>query len=138
MANALYTVYRNAALGSGTFVDMDGDTIKVDLVDSADYTVNLVTHDFHTTTNVPAASIVSTATLAGKTIAGGAFDSTTDPTFSSVTGDVSEIIVMWKDTGTPSTSTLIAYYDTFSSGMPVTPNGGNIVVTVSGSGWFSL
>lgn len=135
MANALYTVYRNAALGSGTFVDMDGDTIKVDLVDSADYTVNLTTHDFHD--DVTAGGIVSTATLASKAIASGAFDSA-DPTFSSVTGDVSELLVLWKDTGTPSTSTLVAYYDTFSSGMPVTPNGGNIVVTVNASGWFSL
>lgn len=137
MANALYVTYKNAALGSGTFVDMDGDTIKVSLVDSADYTVNLSTDNAYDDVDIGLA-VVSEATLAGKSIASGAFDSSTDPTFSSVTGDVSELIVMWKDSGTPSTSTLIAYYDTFSSGMPVTPNGGNIVVTVNASGWFSL
>jgi hypothetical protein len=137
VANALYVAYKNAALGSGTFVDMDGDTIKISLVDSADYTVNLSTDNAYDDVDVGSA-VVSEATLAGKTISGGAFDSTTDQTFSSVTGDVSELIVMWKDTGTPSTSTLVAYYDTFSSGMPVTPNGGNIQVTVNASGWFSL
>lgn len=136
MANALYVTYKNAALGSGTFVDMDTDTIKVSLVDSADYTVNLSTDNAYDDVDVGSA-VVSEATLGSKAISAGAFDSA-DPTFSSVTGDVSELLVVWKDTGTPSTSTLVAYYDTFSSGMPVTPNGGNIVVTVNASGWFSL
>lgn len=137
MANALYVAYKNTALGNGTAVDLDADTIKVTLVDNADYTVNLSTHDFYNDVIVVGAAAVSTATLGSKVISNGAFDSA-DPTFTTVSGDVSESLVLWKDTTVTTTSPLIAYYDTFSAGMPVTPNGGNIVVTVNGSGWLSL
>jgi len=131
----LYVPFKNAALGSGTQVDLDTDTIKVILADSADYTVNLTTHDF--LNDVASGARVSTATLASKAISGGAFDSA-DPTWTAVTGDVCELVIMFKDTGNEATSPLIAYYDTFSAGMPITPNGGNIVATVHASGWFSL
>jgi hypothetical protein len=33
---------------------------------------------------------------------------------------------------------MAAFYDTGLTGMPVTPNGGNINVTVNASGWFAL
>jgi hypothetical protein len=36
--------------------------------------------------------------------------------------------VIYKDTGTAATSPLIAYIDT-ATGLPVTPNGGDITVT---------
>lgn len=135
MANALYTSFKNAALGSGTPVDFDADTIKVILADSADYTVNLASHDY--LDDVAGGARVATATLSSKAVSGGAFDSA-DPTFTAVTGDVCELLLLYKDTGTESTSPLIAYYDTFSEGMPITPNGGNVVVTVNASGWFAF
>ena len=135
MANGLYTSAKNSFLGTGTAIDLDADTIKVILADSADYTVNLSTHDM--LNDVAAGARVSTATLASKAISGGAFDSA-DPTFTAVSGDVSELLILYKDTGTESTSPLIAYYDTFSAGMPITPNGGNVVATIASAGWFAL
>ena len=137
MANALYLEAKNSFLGAATHsaIDMDGDTIKLLLVDTADYTVNLTTHQDHA--DVTGAGIVSTTTLGTLSVASGAFDSA-NPTFSAVTGDVSEAMVIYKDSGVSATSPLIAYYDTFSSGMPVTPNGGDINVTVHASGWFAL
>lgn len=137
MANALYTAYKRQLLGTDVHsrVDFDVDTIKILLVDNADYVVNLTTHEDHA--DVTAAGIVSTATLASITTTSGTLDSA-DPTFTSVTGDVSESIIMYKDSGVSTTSPLILYLDTFSSGMPVTPNGGNINVTVNASGWFSF
>ena len=45
-----------------------------------------------------------------------------------MTGDPSEALVIYKDTGTESTSPLIMYIDT-ATGLPVTPNGGDITVT---------
>ena len=135
MANALFVPFKNVQLGSGTPVTFPTDAIKVILVDGADYTVNLSTHDF--LNDLAAIGRVATATLATKTVAGGAFDSA-DPTFTAVSGDVSELLVLYKDTGTEATSNLIAYYDTFSAGMPITPNGGNIVCTVASAGWFAL
>ena len=61
---------------------------------------------------------------------------TNDFTWSTVSGDQSEAIILWDDTIT--NDRLIAFYDTGITGMPVTPNGGNINVTVNASGWFSL
>jgi hypothetical protein len=52
-----------------------------------------------------------------------------DFTFTAVTGDPSEVIVFYKDTGTASTSALIAYIDT-ATGLPVTPNGGDINIQI--------
>jgi hypothetical protein len=46
--------------------------------------------------------------------------------------------VIYKDTGTASTSPLIGYFDVVASGLPVTPNGGNITVTFNASGIFAL
>jgi hypothetical protein len=48
-----------------------------------------------------------------------------DYVFGTATGDPSEAIVYYKDTGTAGTSPLIAYIDT-ATGLPVTPNGGDI------------
>jgi len=50
-----------------------------------------------------------------------------DVILSSVTGDTCEAIVIYKHTGTESTSRLIAYIDT-ATGLPVTPNGGDITI----------
>ena len=123
MANALYNKGREAFM-SGS-INMSSDTIKVVLVDSADYTVNLATHQFFS--SVAGAGVVATATLASKTVTDGIFDAA-DVTFTSVTGDPSEALVIYKDTGSNATSPLIAYIDT-ATGLPVTPNGGNITVT---------
>lgn len=123
MANGIYNKGREAFMSGG--INMSSDTIKVALVDSADYTVNLSTHQYFS--SVAGAGVVSTGTLASKTVTDGIFDAA-DLTFTSVTGDPSEALVIYKDTGSNSTSPLIAYIDT-ATGLPVTPNGGNITVT---------
>lgn len=123
MANGLY-VKGIEALMKGE-IDLVDDTIKVVLVDAADYTVNLSTHDF--LDDVPSGARVATATLASKSVTGGAFDAD-DVTFSAVTGDPSEALVIYMDTTVASTSPLIAYIDT-ATGLGVTPNGGDITVT---------
>lgn len=64
--------------------------------------------------------------LAGKTVTNGVADAD-DVTFTSVTGDVCEALIIYQHTGTESTSRLIAYIDS-ATGLPVTPNGGNITV----------
>ena len=60
-----------------------------------------------------------------------------DVTISSVTGNSVESVNLIKDTGTPGTSPLIAYYDT-ATGLPVTPNGGDIVIVPAAGGWFNF
>jgi len=72
----------------------------------------------------------STDTLTNKTVTNGVFDAD-DVTFSSVTGSAVSQIVIYKDTGTASNSPLIAYFDSPTSGLPITPNGGNITIAWS-------
>lgn len=115
-------------------LDFLADTIKVSLIDGADYTYSSA-HDFQ---DDIAAGVEETATLGTKTTTAGAFDSA-DPTFTAAAGDPCEYVILWSDTGgAASTDPLIAYFDTFSSGMPVTLNGGDVTLTVNASGWFSL
>lgn len=123
MANGMYVKGIEALMKAE--IDLIDDTIKVVLVDTADYTVDLATHDFFN--DVAAGARVATATLGTKSVTGGAFDAA-DVTFSAVTGDPSEALVIYKDTGTESTSALIMYIDT-ATGLGVTPNGGDITVT---------
>lgn len=123
MANALYDAGREAFLNGD--IDWTSDDIRVILVDTADYTVNLTTHSALDDIDAGARVAVSDA-LTGKTSTAGVADAA-DVTFSSVTGDQSEALVIYKHTGTESTSLLIAYIDT-ATGLPVTPNGGNITV----------
>lgn len=123
MGNALYTKYREKALQGQ--INWLTDNIKVVLVDAADYTVNTATHEF--LSEIPSAGRVAiSANLTGKTATGGVADAN-DVTFPSVTGDISEALVIFKDTGTDTTSPLIAYIDT-ATGLAVTPNGGDITV----------
>ena len=123
MANGMYVKGIEALMQAG--INLVSDTIKVTLVDAADYTVDLAAHDF--LNDVAAGSRVATATLASKSVTGGAFDAA-DVTFPTVTGDPSEALIIYKDTGTESTSALIMYIDT-ATGLGVTPNGGDITVT---------
>lgn len=135
MANALYDTFKEGLLNKE--FDLDTDVIKATLIDSADYTFSAA-HDFYagSTPDVAAgAKVAESAALSTPTITDGTFD-TADFTWSTVTGDQSEAIILWDDTITD--DRLIAFYDTGMTGMPVTPNGGDINVTVNGSGWFSL
>jgi hypothetical protein len=123
MANALYDYGREGFLAGD--IDWDADDIRAILIDTADYTVNLST-DQHLD-DVPAAARVATsAALTAKSVSAGVADAA-DITWSAVSGDVSEAIVIYQHTGTESTSRLIAYIDT-ATGLPVTPNGGDIQV----------
>lgn len=143
MANALTDVYRNNVLGDNAFsnVQLDADTIKPMFVDTAD-DVPAVTDqdiaDILSAARVPA--IASCPTLGSKTtgsVAVGVFDAA-DAVFTALTGDQVERLILFKDTGVEGTSILLAIYDTFGSGMPLTPNGGDVTVQWNASGIFSF
>lgn len=135
MANALYNTFKEGLLNK--LFDMDTDVIKASLIDAADYTYSAA-HDEYSggARDVALAAIVAeSAALGSPTIVNGTFD-TADFSWTTVTGDQSEDIIIWDDTTT--NDRLCVFYDTGITGMPVTPNGGNINVTVNASGWFSL
>jgi len=132
MANLLYPKAKEAFLSGD--IDLVNDTIKVIALDGADYTYSSA-HDFYD--DAASAARVGTATaLASKTVTNGVFDAA-DVTLSSVTGDEFEFILIFQDTGTESTSHLIALFDT-ATGLAFTPSGGDITITWNASGIFAL
>lgn len=123
MGNALYDTGRAAFLNAG--VNWTADNIKGVLVDSGAYTVNLATHAF--LSDIPSGARISLSpNLAGKGSTAGVA-SASNLTFLAVTGASCEAVALYKDTGTLTTSQLICYIDT-ATGLPVTPNGGDITV----------
>lgn len=123
MTNALYDKGRQGFLEGA--IDWDTDDVRVILVDTGAYTVNLATHD--NLDDVPGgARIATSGAFSGKTVTDGVADAN-DVTLSSVSGAQSEALVIYKHTGTESTSRLIAYIDT-ATGLPITPNGADITI----------
>ena len=131
MANQLYSAGKEAFLSAEINLSSAANNIAIVLIDTNDYSFS----DSHTVLNdVTGASRVATATLASKTVTSGVFDAA-DATFSNVTGDVSEALVIYHDVQVGGTTeanscTLIAYIDT-ATGLPITPGGGDITVAFS-------
>lgn len=123
MANAIYDKGRESFLMGD--IAWDTDDIRVILVDTTDYTVDLVNHDFLDDV-LAAARVAVSSSLTSKTTAAGVADAA-DVVFGSVTGDVSEAVIVYQHTGVESTSRLIAYIDN-AVGLPVTPDGTDITV----------
>lgn len=121
MANALYDPGREAFLTAS--INWSSDTIKVVLVDTGTYTFS-ASHQYYSSIS---GVIAGPATLGSKTTTNGAADAA-DVTFTAVSGSSIEAIIIYKDTGSSATSPLIAYIDT-ATGLPITPNGGDIIVT---------
>ncbi len=122
MANALYDSGRNAFLTAG--INWLTDTIKVALVDG-NYVPSLGADQFWSAaaphvvgTPVQLASPTAVAGLAGAAAA----------TFPGLTGNQANFIVIYKDTGDPTTSLLIACIDTAPL-LPVVPAGQDVTIT---------
>lgn len=131
MASAIYPAFKQALLNGS--VDLTTVAVRGVLIDTGTYTYNSA-HAFYSDLS----GVVGTesAALASKTITNGVFDAA-DISFTAVTGSTAEAIVLFVDTGNVSTDRLICYIDS-GTGLPVTPNGGDINVTWSISGIFSL
>lgn len=124
MANTLFANARQQFLEAQ--INWMTDTIKCILVDSGNYTAQTETHK-HLSDISSSARVTQPVTLTAKATTGGAADAA-DCTFTSVTGNSIEAIVIYKDTGDEATSPLIAWIDT-ATGLPLTPNGGDVIVT---------
>ena len=124
MSNALYSKAKEAFLNGS--INMVANTITIALVDTGVYTYS-ASHQFRN--EVSNSAVISSTTLANKTITNGVFDAD-DATFSSVTGANCEALLIFQDTGIQTTSRLIAYIDS-ATGLPILPNGGDISVAFS-------
>lgn len=133
MANAIYPLYKQALLDQDSDSDLDDGTVKVALVDTGTYTYS-ASHQFLSDLT----GVVGTAqTIANTTVALGVFDGD-NVTYTAVSGNTVEALVFYIDTGNSATSRLVAYIDTGQTGLPVTPNGGDITITWNASGIFAL
>jgi hypothetical protein len=133
MANAIYPLYKQALLDGSANTDINDGTVKVALIDSGTYTYS-ASHEFYSSVT----GVVGTPqTIGNTTVTNGVFDGD-DVTFTSVTGSSAEAVVIYVDTGVAGTSRLVAYLDTGFTGLPVTPNGGDITINWNASGIFAL
>lgn len=130
MANSLYDKGRESFLKKQ--IDMVNDDIVAILVDSSSYTPNLSADQF--LTDIAGGAILATSDpLTSPSTTAGVFDAD-DVLWASVpaTGQ-GDFVILYQDSGSPSTSRLIGRIDT-GTGIPVTPNGGDInAVWSSGS-----
>ena len=134
MANAIYPIYKRALLDGSSDISLASGTVKAALVDTGT-TAYSAAHDFHN--DISSAIVGTPQAIANKTTTGGLFDGD-NVTFSAVSGNSVEAIVIYIDTGNTATSRLVAYIDTGVTGLPVTPNGGDITITWNASGIFQL
>jgi len=103
-------------------------------VDTGTYTYSAA-HDFY---NDLSGVVGTDQRISTPTTASGTFDGD-DVTFTTVTGASIEALIIYRhNSGANSTWKLVAYIDTSVTGLPVTPNGGDISVTWNNSGIFTL
>ena len=148
MATVVHDDFRDGQLGTPaaplTTVDFDADGIDVSLLDQTDSgAIVAATSDYG---SVDTADVVadradsSDVPLLSKTvgvIATGVFDAA-DVTFNSITGDAADYLVLYKFDATPANAPLIVTWDSATTGIPVTPNGGDITVTFNASGILQI
>lgn len=137
MANAVYPEFKESLLDgdANTTLTGSGSTgLWVALVDTGTYTYSSA-HQFYSDLS----GIVGTDQEIGSvTTANGVIDGA-DVTFTAVSGSSVEALVLYrKNAGANTTWRLVAYIDTGVTGLPVTPNGSDIVITFHASGIFAL
>ena len=138
MANAIYPEYKEFLLGASANVSLNvndsTDGPYVALIDTGTYTYNSA-HDFY---NDLSGVVGTDQNITSPTIANGVFDGA-DVTFTAVSGNTVEALVIYRhNSGANSTWKLVAYIDTSVTGLPVTPNGGDISIQWHASGIFQI
>ena len=123
MANALFDLGRGHFLDAN--IDWSANDIKCVLIDEGvDTPVPATDEDL---ADISTAVIATSGNFASKTSTNGVADAA-DITLTAVTGATVESIVIYYDTTVAATSLLIAYIDT-ATGLPLTPNGGDVTIT---------
>jgi len=138
MANAIYPIYKAALLAASASVSLNVDDTTdgpfVSLVDLGTYTYSAA-HDFY---NDLSGVVGTDQRVTAPTVTTGTFDGG-NLTYTAVSGATVEALVIYRhNSGANTTWRLVAFIDTSVTGLPVTPNGGDITITWHGSGIFTL
>lgn len=142
MASAIYPLYKEAVLGSAANSSLNqADATNgpyCSLIDEGTYTYS-ASHQFYSTAAGSAVGPASGVQLTSPTIAAGTFDAN-DITFTAVTGvSVEALIIFRHNSGANTTWLLVAILESdYVTGLPVQPNGGDILITWHASGIFTL
>lgn len=139
MANTLYREYLQSLLAGDADSDLDTDTaqdgVYCSLCDTGT-TAYSTAHDFYN--DVSGAAQGTDQRITTPTVADGTFDGD-NLTYTTVSGNSVEALILYRhNAGANTTWRLVMFEDTGVTGLPVTPNGGNITVTWNGSGIFKL
>lgn len=134
MSNNIYPKWKEALWNQSANSNASSGVVKVALID-ADVRGYVPTDEFYSA--MSAAVVGTPQTIGTKTFVNGVFDGD-NVVFPAVSGSVCEALLFFVDTGTPSTSRLIAYIDTNVTTLPVIPNGGDIIVAFNASGILAL
>lgn len=138
MANAIYPIYKQNLLAGTSGYDLDNNVAStgpfIALVDTGTYTYSSA-HDFY---NDLSGIVGTDQRIQNPTVTNGTFDGD-NVTYTAVSGASVEALVIYrKNAGANTTWPVVAYIDTSVTGLPVTPNGGDITVTFNASGIFTL
>lgn len=139
MANALYPLWKQSLMtevDANKSVDQTGSNAPyAALITTSSGYVYSAAHQFYNSlTNI----VGTPQPITTPTKVNGTFDGD-DVTFTAVSGTVVGAIVIYRqNAGANTTWRLVLFEDTSVTGLPVTPNGGNIVITWNASGIFTL
>jgi hypothetical protein len=139
MANAVYPRFKQSLLteadANKSLDQTSSNAPFAALITTSSGYVYSATHQFYSSlTNIVGTDVAITT----PTVVNGLFDGD-DVTFTAVSGTVVGAIVIYrKNAGANTTWRLFLYEDTSVTGLPVTPNGGNIVITWNASGIVQL
>jgi hypothetical protein len=141
MANVVYPKYKTALMEGATNVSLDQDTttdgVYCALIDLGTYTYDATDEFYSDLTGIVSTPVRITSPTVGS-VAEAVFDGA-DITFPSVTGNTVEALVIYRhNSGANTTWRLVCFIDTSVTGLPVTPNGGDITVTWNSSGILIL
>jgi len=138
LPNAIFPLYKQSLLAGDANSDLDNNTttdgVYVALIDTGVYSYNAA-HQFYSSLS----GIIGTPQrITSPTVTNGVLDGG-DVTFTAVSGNSAEALVIYRqNSGVNTTWRLVTYIDTGVTGLPVTPNGGDITITWNASGIFAL
>ena len=142
MASAIYPLYKEALLGAAANSSLNqGDATNgpyCSMIDEGVYTYS-PTHQFYSSAASAVVGPANGAQLTTPTIAAGTFDAA-DITFTAVTGNSVEALIIYRhNSGANTTWYLVSLLESdYITGLPLVPNGGDVILQWHASGIFSL
>lgn len=137
MANAVYPKYKEAILSGSANSALTGTGatgLWVALIDTGTYTYSAA-HEFYSSLSGVVGTDVEVSTV---TLTDGLIDGDNE-VFTAVTGATVEALVYYrKNAGANTTWRLVAYVDTGVTGLPLTPNGGDVNLNHHATGIVQL